>query len=947
MGEIGNDFLDQLPGALADRYTIEREIGRGGMALVFLARDLRHDRPVAIKVLRPEFSATLMARRFFDEIRHASKLQHPGILPIHESGSAADLLFYTMPYVPGGTLRDRISHERQLPISDVVRLTREIADAVAYANAQGIVHRDIKPENVLLSDGHAMIADFGIARAINEAGGERLTSSGLLVGTPEYMSPEQSSKDGVVDARSDVYSLACVVYEMLAGEPPFTGSTSQVVISRQMQEAPRSLRVIRPSVSKGLEGAIETALAKVPADRCRTATEFADALEKGCASPRTRAARLRWAIVGTAVAAAVGVGVWLTPFRPPLTLDANKVVVFPLPEMGADRGEAGSGEEIALMIGSALEQTEPLKWIDGWTWLDAAQRKDAILVSGEVERRIARERNARFFVDGSLVGRMDSATVVLRLNDAVGDSVVVQVSVEGLADRPSLTQLGLRAVVQILPYLVAPGRAPDLRGFSDRRPAAVANWLQGEREYRQSHFVRALSYYERALGLDSGFSWAALKAAQATTWTFRGGDAARFVTLALNLEAALPRKYAEFAHGLKAHLNAEADSAAAAFGRAIALDTAWGEAWAALGETYYHLLPRGVSLDSLAEAAFETARRLDPEFIPPLFHLTELALRAGRPERAESLAAGFNRAIPDSTRIIELGVAVRCVRDGVDRLPWDQIAREHPMELVRASRTLAVVARQYACAKQGFRAIAASPKAPYNGRWGAVFGLQSILVAEGKYDSARAVVDAAVAAGLSKARAFYIIDAAVGAGMDDRAAEVIASVGERYRELPNYRLWYQGVWQMHRGDTARFAAIAAAMSANARKTGDREDRFLARATAADRAWLAGDTRRALSLLSDLTSEGSPDDITWGLWQPLAAERLELAHLLVAKREFAQAIGVASAFDHPQPLIYLLYLPASLVLRARAASALGRADLASAYRARLSQLGRVDLIASLR
>ncbi|MFL5531973.1 MAG: protein kinase domain-containing protein [Gemmatimonadales bacterium] len=275
---------ESLRAALADRYRIERELGRGGMATVYLAHDLRHDRPVAIKVLHPELTATLGPDRFLQEIRTTARLDHPHILALLDSGEAEGTLWYTMPYVEGESLRDRLRRESQLPIEHALRITGEVADALDYAHEQRVVHRDIKPENILLARGHARVADFGIARALEAAGGGQLTQTGMAVGTPTYMSPEQAS-GAAVDARSDIYALGCVLYEMLVGEPPFTGPTPQAVIARRFTETPRPLHATRDRVPPHIEDAVARALARTPADRFETAAEFARALEHGGATP--------------------------------------------------------------------------------------------------------------------------------------------------------------------------------------------------------------------------------------------------------------------------------------------------------------------------------------------------------------------------------------------------------------------------------------------------------------------------------------------------------------------------------------------------------------------------------------------------------------------------------------------------------------------------------------
>ena len=274
----------RLAAAVADRYRIERELGQGGMATVYLAHDLRHEREVAIKVLHPDLGAVLGSERFLSEIKTTARLQHPHILPLLDSGEADGLLYYVMPYVRGETLRARLARERQLPMEDVLRIAREVADALGAAHALGIIHRDIKPENILLQGGHALVADFGIALAVQHAGGARMTQTGLSLGTPQYMSPEQAMGERAVDARSDIYALGAVTYEMLTGDPPFTGATVQAIIAKALTERPVPPSTVRDTVPPGVEQAVLRALAKLPADRFGSAAEFVAALRDDAAT---------------------------------------------------------------------------------------------------------------------------------------------------------------------------------------------------------------------------------------------------------------------------------------------------------------------------------------------------------------------------------------------------------------------------------------------------------------------------------------------------------------------------------------------------------------------------------------------------------------------------------------------------------------------------------------
>jgi serine/threonine-protein kinase len=344
--------------ALADRYRIERQLGQGGMAVVYLAEDLKHHRQVAIKVVRPELAGVLGAERFLREIEIAAALHHPHILPLYDSGEArpasggTGVLFYVMPYVDGQSLRDRLNRERQLPIDEALRIAREVADALSYAHGRGIVHRDIKPENILLDAGHAVVADFGIARAVSAAGGDELTATGITLGTPAYMSPEQAAGGTELDGRSDLYSLACVLYEMLAGQPPFSGPTAASVIHQHVAAAPPPITQIRPAVPAELAGTLARALAKTPADRFNPVAQFAEALAPRWStalgtvpsaepsSVRLGRRRLVLVAVATAVAAALLVAGYRLWGRgqaetPSGATSTPRVAVLPFTNLGA------------------------------------------------------------------------------------------------------------------------------------------------------------------------------------------------------------------------------------------------------------------------------------------------------------------------------------------------------------------------------------------------------------------------------------------------------------------------------------------------------------------------------------------------------------------------------------------------------------------------------------
>ena len=351
------NLLESLKDSLRDRYDIQRQVGAGGMATVYLARDLRHDRPVALKLLSPELGAVLGPDRFLSEIRVTANLQHPNLLPLFDSGEAGGQLYYVMPYVDGETLRGKLDRERQLPVDEAIRITVAVAGALDYAHRHGVIHRDLKPENILIHDGQPLVADFGIALAVSNAGGERVTQSGLSLGTPQYMSPEQATGDRVIDARTDVYSLGAVLYEMLSGDPPHTGSTAQAIIARLLTEKPRSIRAVRPAVPEHVELAVQKALEKLPADRFASARQFSEALT----NPATGFTTLNTAATAPTSATAGALHRWSLPIAVAALLVAAGAIGAavwqykkPLPPSRSARFEMSLGKDVKLNRGDAL-----------------------------------------------------------------------------------------------------------------------------------------------------------------------------------------------------------------------------------------------------------------------------------------------------------------------------------------------------------------------------------------------------------------------------------------------------------------------------------------------------------------------------------------------------------------------------------------------------------------
>lgn len=406
--------LDRFAASLADHYLVERELGSGGMATVYLAHDLKHDRSVALKVLKPELAATLGPERFLREIALTARLDHPHILPLLDSGNADGLLYYVMPYVEGESLRDRLNREKQLPLDDVLEITRQVAGALSYAHGHGIIHRDIKPANILLGGGHARVADLGIARAVTAAGGDTLTENGLAVGTPVYMSPEQAAGDRALDARSDVYSLGCVVYEMLAGQPPYTGATAEAILARKSLEAVPSLRVVREAVPAGVEQVITRALAKVPADRFVTAAQFAEALERGrgslspIARSSQRVPRRRLLLGAAAVLVAFTVGWWGVTRPQSPSPHIHSLAVLPLKNLMGDPTQDYFVEGIHEALTAELSKIGALKVISRTT---AMRYRD----TDKAMPQIARELGVDGLIEGSVLREGDQVRISVQL----------------------------------------------------------------------------------------------------------------------------------------------------------------------------------------------------------------------------------------------------------------------------------------------------------------------------------------------------------------------------------------------------------------------------------------------------------------------------------------------------------------------------------------------------
>jgi len=649
--------LENLRAALADRYRLERELGRGGMAIVYLAHDLKHDRQVAVKVVQPELAAVIGAERFLNEIKVTANLQHPHILPLFDSGETQGFLYYVMPYVKGESLRALPDRKKQLPTDRVLEITKAVASALGHAHRQGVIHRDIKPENILLADdGTALVADFGIALAVNEAGGTRLTETGMSLGTAEYMSPEQATGDRQLDPASDIYSLGAVLYEMLTGDPPHTGNTAQAIIARLMMEQPTSIRLLRDTVPDHLEQAVMKALAKVPADRFDSAEAMVLQLAAvatpsgGITSTETRlpatAPRFNFRnpvmlVVGSLLALAVALGLWQGLGRggdSDTALDPNLVAVMPFRTAGADPSLGYLREGMMDLLAAKLtgeggpRAADPRTVLAAWRPVASADGAD---VSEERAAGVARTIGAGQLLLGSVVGSPSRLVLSATLTSAGTTSPgATQATVEGPED--SLHVAG-GLLDQLTGELLAGGAG--VRGefggsLTTSSLEALKAYLDGQVAFRGAQYDEAAQHMSRAIGADSGFALAAFLLVRTAGWLASPvTDYRRVREIAWDGRNRLgprDRTLLEANLGPRGNRDNRADLLEARE-RAVSVMPDQADAWFLLGDAYFHEGFRvgGPDARERAVQAFERTVALDSTWVAPVQHLAEEAVAGG------------------------------------------------------------------------------------------------------------------------------------------------------------------------------------------------------------------------------------------------------------------------------------------------------------------------------
>jgi serine/threonine-protein kinase len=711
--------LERLQRVLGDRYRVDREIGAGGMATVYLATDVKHQRSVAVKVLRPELAAALGHERFLREIEIAAKLQHPHILPVYDSGDADGLLYYVMPFVEGESLRDRLVRSGPLPPADAARVAREVADALAYAHRQGIVHRDIKPANILLSQGHAMVADFGIARAVSaSAESKGLTQAGMAVGTPSYMSPEQALGETNLDGRSDIYALGVVLFEMLAGNPPFEGTTPQAIIAQVLSRKVPKLA----SDPLTLQPVIERALAKEPRDRFATSDELSAALDGATSGTGFRAGARRrtrgLVVAGAAVLVTLlGFAFWPRAFR--AEGDPRKsLIVFPFENKTGDPSRDYLEEAAMNLLGLAAAHWQDMRVYDDERTASLMRRREidgAPELDFEVARAMARDARVGTLVLGDIRREGDSLAIEAKVHDVrSGDRLATHIQRAPLdADpRPLFDRLaGLVLGTSGAP----PGERPSVIAQTTGSIDAYRAYLAGTAALQRFEIDTAKALLERAVRLDSGFALAYIRLRDAEGWGI-GNPARRreYILAAERYSGSLPPRLRQLVEFHRAYEDGDFRRARGIAGDMIARDSTDVEAWYQFGEAHFHhnagWFPHPDTLGNMGRAlrAFQHTLALDSTYVLAYQHILD------------ALNGCANHP------------ALVCLDDSAAYGDGDDLARRFGGATVEAARAQAE--RDQVATARGW--IAAVP-----GTWRPRLALVQALYTQERYDEARVEAD--------------------------------------------------------------------------------------------------------------------------------------------------------------------------------------------------------------
>ncbi len=920
--------LEKLQEALQDKYRVEKEIGAGGMATVFRAEDLKHHRAVAIKLLRPELAASIGNDRFLREIELAARLQHPHILPLYDSGSAGGFLYYVMPFVEGESLRDRLDRDKALPLETTVQLIREVASALAYAHSHGVVHRDIKPENILLSGGHAVVADFGIARALDAAsGGEKLTGMGLSIGTPAYMSPEQATASDEVDARSDLYSLGCVLFECLAGQAAFSGPSVQSVITKSISGPRPHVRAVQKTVPEAIDQVIVKSLAQDPADRYASVGEFSDALGRALMGEMT-GGRRRWTPIALgALTALVIVGGWLGyrawANRSPVRSGAELIAVLPFSTAGS--GVELLGEGMVDLLSTNLNAVGGIATVDPRTVLTRWKKQGSTDRAAGIS--VGRSLEAGSVLMGSVVSDGTNVRINAELTSVTGEALA-RAQVNGssqnlLALVDSLSLALLRDIWRSR----EPVPSLHVGAITTNSVDAIRAFLAGEKSYREANWDSAIAAFSRAVELDSTFALANFRLALSYGWT-GGWQTPRSLAAtqaAVRFAQRLPERDRALLTGYNLFTQAKIE-AVDSMRRYLANYPKDTDGWFMLADAQYHMNPLlGLTPERL-RAPFDTVIRLDPTLVPAYIHPIEATLM-----RRDSAAYARYVRVLDSvvgdSEAAQFKIAGRAVW-GPDRdSAMAQLAH------AQAGLTGSAVISEYfspqpdvnvvdrALASQFARMEGTRPTAAAE----ALISRVMVYVGLGQLARAKAMTDSLMT--LSRDFGFSAMLQPVFAGLvpPDSVRQVMEGIQRAPLTYPQVAMTRANI-ELSRGNAA---AAQRVLDEGLKQTGEMYTPEFKAVLRAYRGWadvVAGDTANGLRRIEEELRKAGTLGISWAT----SNLRFHYAGILASRAETRDK-GIALLQNTFSGGSDIMYLPLTFLLAGRALEDAGRrAEAAEAY-----------------
>ncbi len=948
------DSFERLKATLRDRYSIVREIGAGGMATVYLAHDVKHNRKVALKVLKPDLAAVVGAERFLREIEVTANLQHPHILPLFESGAAEGFLFYVMPYVEGESLRGRLEREGALPIAEATRLIREVADALAYAHSRGVVHRDIKPDNVMISGRHATVTDFGVARAVSEAAGSAaLTTVGMAVGTPAYMSPEQAAADPDIDHRADIYAFGVFAYELLTGAPPFADRKVQNVLAAHLFERPKPLREVRPDVGSGLSDVVMRCLSKEPDDRWASAEEIVRELE-ALSTPGTGTAAVRgvarrgkrttvMAFAAVAVVAAIGFALFGRGGTRDPAVSATSVAVFPFTVQGsADVRYLGEG--MVNLLATGMDGAGDLRSVDPRAVMARVRQEGPDRVTPREAARLARGLGAGLFVLGDIVQAGES----IRIDAALYDQQAVARPISsGAVDGDPNEILGM--VDQIAAQLLATGagkgsRVTQVAAVTSASLPALKAYLEGETAFRAGRFSAAVDAFQQAVAADSQFALALYRLSIAAEWALRPDLASVAAEGAVRHADRLSDHDRRILEALLASRRGDHQTAERMFRAVVEIWPQDVEAWIQLAEVQFHYGPVNGRPISESQEGFERILRLEPDNALSLMHLQRIAARDGDVKAVDSLGQHVLRLNPGGDRALEIG-AYHAVfgedsstllefRTELDRAPeiyvpeavfgvstWTD--RFDAVRLLFASETLP--ARSPALRALGHVHLAYLQA--LQGRWGAALAefraAERLDQALGLSHRALLQLQPFIPAPQTDLEALHRSLSAWDASQVRPSAIPIVHFNVHDGLYPSLRRYLLALTEVRLGNLAAATALAVQLErARGDRAGDHLQRAYGRSIRAAVAEARGDRALALQLLGDGRLVVNYELALFSPFTSLAAERYRRAVLLDATGRSDEAAIAYRSFDEFSFMDRVFAAPAALRL-ARLAEREGR------------------------